>query len=238
MRPHFIRTVSFTIVCILLGVLIALQMKNVNLDQASEQNLEEIQSQLIDYASRNVELQNRNAELYQYISILEDDRASGSAQIDSIVREKERAAIFAGLREVRNYGIEITINSSDDSMVRDSVLRQFINELRALGAQAISVNDERLVSTSEVRASGSVIIINGTGYNRRSSFSIKAIVDPQQESYVLSYLDSVRQSVLQDPQLMQDGYEISYHAVQELTVPALSEDSIAFKIDLLMPDEE
>src|SRR5690554_3211942 len=110
MKTNLIKTVTFTVVCLLLGVLIALQMKNVNADQISEHNLDELQTKLIEYANRNVELQNRNAELYQYISILEDDKASGSAQIDSILREKERAAVFAGLREVRNYGIEIRVS--------------------------------------------------------------------------------------------------------------------------------
>ncbi len=238
MKNQLVRTLTFTIVCLLLGVLIALQMKNVNLDQLSEQNLEELQTRLIDYANKNVELSNRNSELYQYISILEDDRASGSAQVESILREKERAAIFAGLREVRNYGIEIRISCADERMIRDSVLRQFVNELRALGAQAISINDERLVTTSEIRASGSVIIINGNGYNRQNTFIIKAITDPQKEEYIISYLDSIRRSVVNDPQFLSDQYEIQFNAVPELTIPALSEDSIAFKIDLLMPREE
>ena len=238
MKTQLVRTLTFTVVCLLLGILIALQMKNVNLDQLSEQNLEELQTKLIDYANKNVELSNRNAELYQYISILEDDRASGSAQVESILREKERAAIFAGLREVRNYGIEIRISCADERLIRDSVLRQFVNELRALGAQAIAINDERLVTTSEIRASGSVIIINGNGYNRQTAFVIKAITDPQKEDYILSYLDSIRRSVINDPQFINDQYEIQFNALPELTIPALSEDSIAYKIDLLLPKEE
>lgn len=236
MKQNVIRSVSFTVVCLLLGVLIALQMKNVNLDNLSEKSLEELQAQLIDYASKNVELSNRNSELYQYISILENDMASENAQIDSIIREKERAAIFAGLREVRNYGIMTQISSV--GMIRDSVLRQFVNELRALGAQAISINDERLVATSEIRASGSMIIINGNGYSRQEPFEIKAITNPEDEDYTIYYLELVRQSILNDSQFQGDQYEIRIDTVSELTIPALSEDSIAYKIDLLMPEEE
>lgn len=235
MKPNVVKSIAFTIVCLLLGVLIALQMKNVNLDNLSEKSLEELQEKLIDYANKNVELSNRNSELYQYISILENDMASENAQIDSIVREKERAAIFAGLREVRNYGIIMQVNSG--GMIRDSVLRQFVNELRALGAQAIAINDERLVATSEIRASGSMIIINGNGYSRQEVFEIKAITSPEDEEYVLYYLDLVRQSIINDSQFQNDQYEIRIDTVSELTIPALSEDSIAFKIDLLMPAE-
>ncbi len=237
MKTGIIKTVTFTVVCLVLGILIALQMKNVNADQISEQNLEELQTKLIEYANKNVELQNRNTELYQYIDILEDDKASGSAQVDSILREKERAAIFAGLREVRNYGLEIRLSTAENHMIRDSVLRQFVNELRALGAQAVSINDERLVATSEIRASGSVIIINGNGYNRESTFVIKAITDPQKEDYILSYLESIRRSVTNDPQFQNDQYDIRFSTLPELTIPALSEDSIAFQIDLLQPED-
>ena len=116
------------------------------------------------------------------------------------------------------------------------MLRQFVNELRALGAQAISVNDERLVAMSEIRASNDSIIINGNGYNRLDQFEIKAITDPDDEAYILSYLELIRKSIIDDVQFQNDQYDIHITALPELTIPALSEDSVAFKIDLLMPD--
>jgi uncharacterized protein YlxW (UPF0749 family) len=235
MKPKTVRSIAFTSVCVILGILISLQMKNVNLDNVSENNLADLQAKLIEYANKNDELSNRNAELYEYIRILENDKASGNAQIDSIIKEKERAAIFAGLREVRNYGILIKITCAEDTPVRDSVLRQFVNELRSLGAQAVAVNDERMVAMSEIRASGSSIIINGNGYNRQGKFEIKAITDPRNEANILSYLDSVRKSIVNDAQYQNDQYDIQFNAVPELTIPALSENSVAFKIDLLIP---
>jgi len=236
MKPKTVRSIAFTAVCAVLGILIALQMKNVNIDRISENNLADLQDKLIEYANKNDELSNRNSELYDYISILENGMASGNVQIDSIIKEKERAAIFAGLREVRNYGILIKISCAQDTQIRDSVLRQFVNELRALGAQAISINDERLVAMSEIRASNESIIINGNGYNRLDQFEIKAITDPDDEAYILSYLELIRKSVINDVQFQNDKYDILITALPELTIPALSEDSVAFKIDLLMPD--
>lgn len=237
MKPSFIRSIAFTIVCLVLGVLIAWQMQNVNADNISSSNLEELQYKIIDYANKNAELNTRNAELYQYISQLENEYSEGNANVDSIVKEKERVAIFAGLREVKNYGITVEISCSPDSQVRDSVLRQFVNDLRALGAQAMSINEERLVATSEIRAAGSSIIINGNGYSRQGHFVIAAITDPAKESYNLSYLETLKKSILADAQIRNDQYEIQIAPNKELTIPALSEDSLAFKIDLLMPKE-
>ncbi len=149
---------------------------------------------------------------------------------------KGRIAIFAGLREVRNYGIQIEISCSPESLIRDSVIRTFVNDLKALGAEAIAVNDERLVATSEIRATSTSIIINGKGYNRQDKFVIKAITDPSKEAYILSYLETLKKSVLSDAILRNDQYDIQFQPVSELLIPALSEDSLAFKIDLLMPE--
>ncbi len=237
MKNKVLQSIAITVICLILGILISLQMKNVNEDKVTESNLEELQYKLIDYANKNAELNTRNAELYQYISQLENNFAEGNAYIESIINEKERIAIFAGLREVKNYGISIEISCSAESLIRDSVLRTFVNDLRALGAQAISVNAERLVATSEIRATASSIIINGNGYNRQGKFVISAITDPQKEDYILSYLETLKKSVLSDATLRNDQYEIRVMAVKEVTIPALSEDSLAFKIDLLTPAE-
>lgn len=235
MKIKFIQSAAITVICILLGILISVQMKNVNEDKLTENNLEELQYKLIDYANKNAELNTRNAELYQYISQLENNFAEGNAYIESIINEKERIAIFAGLREVKNYGITVEISCSAESLIRDSVIRTFVNDLRALGAQAIAVNSERLVATSEIRATSSSIIINGNGYNRQDKFVISAITDPQKEAYILSYLETLKKSVLSDATLRNDQYAIRVTVVKELTIPALSEDSLAFKIDLLTP---
>jgi uncharacterized protein YlxW (UPF0749 family) len=235
MKQTVFRTIAFTAVCIILGILISLQMKNVNLSNITENNIAELQNKLIDYINKNAELSERNADLYEYVRILENDKASGNAQIESIVREKERAAIFAGLREVRNYGIIIKVSCGEGADIKDSVLRQFVNELRNLGAQAIAINDERLVATSEIRSSGSSLIINGNSYSRQEPFEIKAITDPQNEKSVFDYLNSIKRAILSDIQIQNDQYDIDFSAFPELTIPALSEDSIAFRIDLLMP---
>lgn len=227
------RSIAFTLICMVLGVLIALQMKNVNADNVTEQRLENLYNNLVDYSKKNEELSKRNAELFSYIELLEQDYASGNAYIESIIKERERAAVFAGIREVSNFGLTIRISCPPDVMVRDSVLRQFVNELRALGAQAISINDERMVAMSEIRASNQDIIINGKNYDRRTTFEIKAIIDPAKEAYFLDYLDKVKVSVQND--LSADQYDISIQTVESVTIPALKEDSIAFKIDLLIP---
>jgi uncharacterized protein YlxW (UPF0749 family) len=238
MKNNAFRSISFTVICIILGVLIALQMKSVNTITLSQKNLDELQTKLLDFAAKNEELSNRNEELQQIINILENDMASGNTQVATIVKEKERAAIFAGLREVTNYGIEIRIRCAEGVDIRDSVLRQFVNELKSYGAQAIAINDERLVAMSEIRATSMGIFINGVSFSRQGEFVIKAITEPKDENYLIkTVLQSIKDSIVNDLNLQSDGYDIQFTPVQSMTLPALSEDSAVFKIDLLRPAE-
>ena len=52
----------------------------------------------------------------------------------------------------------------------------FLNELRAAGAEALSINGERILATSEIRCAGPTISINNT--KKAAPFEIKVIGDP------------------------------------------------------------
>ncbi|MGI6297955.1 MAG: DUF881 domain-containing protein [Saccharofermentanales bacterium] len=233
MKTSFTRSAAITVVCVVLGVLIALQMKNVNATKLTENNLMEIQTRLLDYAQKNQELSQRNANLNLYISQLESSLKADNSAVDAIIKEKERYAVFAGLTEVTGPGLKVTIVCNSDTQIRDSILRQYVNELRALGAQAISINQERMVAMSEIRVSGGSIIINGNSYGRQGVFEIKAIADPKKNDYFRPYLNGITDSILADAAARGDQFEIDYEFTGEITLPALSEDSIAFRLDLL-----
>ncbi len=50
MKQNVVKSIAFAVVCMILGILIALQMKNVNSDNLTESNLAELQNRLIDVA--------------------------------------------------------------------------------------------------------------------------------------------------------------------------------------------
>lgn len=58
-------------------------------------------------------------------------------------------------------------------MVHDEDLRRIINEMKNSGAEAISINDQRIVATTAIVCSGAVATVNGVKLN--SPFEIKAI---------------------------------------------------------------
>ncbi|HHT43899.1 MAG TPA: DUF881 domain-containing protein [Fastidiosipila sp.] len=234
MKKGTTRKIIILITTVLLGLTVALSMKGINQGSITSRNVQELQNQVIDYQRKNEELNDRNFQLYEYVRYLETALESGGdEELSHIIDEKERFAIFAGMRDVHNAGVVIELQETKEGRMRDSVLRQFVNELSALGAQAISINDERKVATTEIRANGDEMIINGIVYDRAAPFTIKAIVDPTRESYTLSFLDSVKNQIVGE--LVDEHYTITIKAEPDVVIKALSEDRIRYNLELLRP---
>ena len=92
-----------------------------------------------------------------------------------------------GLAEVTGPGVIITVADSDidsnsvvdatDFIIHDTDILKIVNELKNAGAEAISVNDQRVVPTTSIECGGNIITINGQKIG--SPFTIKAIGLPE-----------------------------------------------------------
>ena len=132
----------------------------------------------------------RAEELTERLRVVEQQRDDLAKEIEKLQannssdkvleNELERLKEFAGEVPLEGKGIQLIL---DDSKVtaqvgenHDDDLLRVINELRAAGAEAISINGERLVSTSEIRCAGPTLSVN----NNRSAppYVILAIGNP------------------------------------------------------------
>ena len=93
-----------------------------------------------------------------------------------------------GLTEVNGPGVTVTLTDSkkdissslnpSDLVVHDLDVLSVINELKNAGAEAISINDQRLTPNSGIICGGNIIDINGEKVG--APFIIKAIGLPEQ----------------------------------------------------------
>jgi uncharacterized protein YlxW (UPF0749 family) len=92
----------------------------------------------------------------------------------------QRLGVRTGFGAVRGPGVQITVASAPDSSasqtVRDSDLALLTDALWAAGAEAISVNGERLTVLSAFRNVGVGILVNSQPINPPYAFSV--IGDP------------------------------------------------------------
>lgn len=90
--------------------------------------------------------------------------------------ELNEAYMYAGLSEVYGQGITITLSDNEFKNIDSIDLILLVNELRAAGAEAISINSERVVYRTEiVDISTKYILVNGVRV--QGPYIIKAIGD-------------------------------------------------------------
>lgn len=173
---------------VLLGIAIVMQFRTMTDSAAGTdaQNVKTLASKL------EQELQ-RSADMKQTLSRLEAERERlintfgadrDDSELTGILQERTRSLLVAGLSDVSGDGIVMTLNDAvvagelniEDYIIHDSDIVPLLNELRAAGAQAVSINGERILATTKTVCAGPTILINGSRYP--VPYEIKAIGDP------------------------------------------------------------
>ncbi len=128
-------------------------------------------------------VKNTEEEIQKYKTAVEEN---GNVS-DLISEEIENVKFTAGLKDVQGSGIIVVISDSEaeveigddirDFLVHDLDVQRLVNDLKIGGAEAVSVNGQRVLSTSEIECNGPTIRINGRTYP--IPFVIKAIGNPK-----------------------------------------------------------
>ena len=176
---------SIMIICLLVGIMLSIQFKT---SQNYGTDLRGTRTDELAYENTNL-AKDKEALSNEVISLREKltNVNSESQQISDLQEELQRSNMAAGLIPVTGPGIIVTLNDSPRSLepggdpnsllVHDVDILNIVNEMKASGAEAISVNNERITAMSEIRCAGTTILVN---WNKIAPpFVIKAIGDPQ-----------------------------------------------------------
>ncbi len=179
------------VVCILIGVGFACQMKisDGNLLYISPQTIEDyktnIESEKKEIEKLRLLIEENDAKLDVYKAAAEQDKEAGELLEKQMKTDLENFMIASGAMKVKGAGVEIVIDDGtrelflgediNNLLVHDSDINMIINELKRCGAEAISVNGQRITPYSAISCSGYTVRINGEVYAR--PFKIKAIGD-------------------------------------------------------------
>ena len=174
-NPENQNRIGLAFVSMVLGLLLTLQFRATMVQKESLpfQRIEELSARLIDTEK---ERDNLRAALREVTERQEmESRAANVADLE----------MTAGLVGLTGPGLVITIDDSKKTakagenmnlyVIHDEDILRVVNELRAAGAEAISLNGQRLTATSEIRCAGPTMSVN----NVRSAapFEIIAIGD-------------------------------------------------------------
>ncbi len=225
---------SIAAISLVLGIMLAVQFKT-----ATSIGNEFLPPRVEDLTRRLVEVtEERDVLSEEVLSLrekLKNIRENNQAMAD-LQEELQKANMAAGLLEVEGPGVIITLNDSNRSLqagenpnallVHDQDLLMVVNELKASGAEAISINGERITAMSEIRCAGTMILVN---WNKIGPpFIIKAIGDPDMlESGMLikgGYLETLKFL----------GIQANIQKADSVNIPAVSKP---IKFDFAKPVE-
>lgn len=195
--------IAIGLVCLIMAFGITLQIKSVKYNKAVNNTdyarASDLQAQLRQEREKSDDL---TKQVMQYKDDLQEIKTqeSKAGNLSAVLNTQlDRAELLAGLTEVEGTGIVVMLRDSRKqsdinldpnlNIIHDSDILSILNELRASGAEAISLNGERVVATSEVRCAGPVVSINNTRV--AAPFEIKAIGDSANMENALLMRDGV-----------------------------------------------
>lgn len=226
--------ISIAIVCVILGVMLAIQFKtNESLQPGPfNERVAELTQKL------NTITGERDALAEEVLSLrskLTNFRQNDQALAD-LQEEVQEANMAAGAVAVEGPGIVLNLNDSaiglqagDNAnalIIHDLDLLILVNELKASGAEAISINNKRLTAMSEIRCAGTTILVNWDKI--APPFVIKAVGNPDMlESGIM-----MRGGHLEQLKFL--GMQVHLQKSEKVEIPAYSG---SFKFDYGAPIE-
>lgn len=182
--------ITLGVMCFALTLAIAIQLRTVqNSNLAISQSLaqdslrDEVLKWKEKYDNTYIELTNSTKTLEEIRKQATQDDATAKAKQEEITKNN----LLIGMVEVTGPGIEITLTDNNTGLTAEGKelldlstqivhredLLEVINALNNAGAEAISINGQRVVQTTAITCEGNVIKMNGQRIS--SPFVIKAI---------------------------------------------------------------
>lgn len=219
--------VAIALVCVVLGFMLAVQFRTTQDIRATIpfQRVEDLSQRL------NQTEKERDALLSEVHQLRQ---ANGS---EATSREMQLIRMGAGVVALQGSGISIIIDDSKRPnkpgenpnlyLIHDDDILKVINELWAAGAEAISINDQRLIASSEIRCAGPTLSVNNTRYS--PPYEIRAIGDPKTLENALK----MRGGVVETLQFW--GIQVAIKTQDDIKIPAYKG---AFRFEYAKPQKD
>ena len=178
------------LMCFALTVGICVQIKTVkNSSSTVSQNYEEnnLRAEILKYKEKYDSMIKETEKIDKQLEEKINSATENNSELEQAKNEIEEGNKIIGLSEVSGPGVIITVADSDldasivlnssDLLIHDIDILKIVNELKNAGAEAVSINEQRVILTTPIICGGNIITINGERIG--SPFEIKAIGSPE-----------------------------------------------------------
>ena len=189
-------------VCIVFGVVLTMQIKSVMSErelQKSKSKIVEFKETYNSIKNQNIAIQDEidgiQKKIDDFLNAEIENQSDNKwdSPFEVMNSEIKKSQLLAGLTDVNGPGIILKINDADVNILKsmgvniddiqelspytihDSDIKRILSEIKDAGAQAISINDERIITPTRVLCSGPTILVNAHLY--AAPYEIKIIGD-------------------------------------------------------------
>ena len=221
-RNKLVLSITIAIVAILLVTTTIIQFKSV--DEYRKSNIEdlredELKTQIASYKSKyeeaEAQYQDNENKIKEYKATSNENEKAGKLLDDELEQQKN----LLGLTDVTGEGVIITLTDTNEGTYTSDRLRYLVNELKYAGAEAISINDNRVINLIDIVTINDSFIVMYGNVRISSPYVIKAIGDT---TYLLSTLN-MKNSGFVD--LMKaENLQVSVEQSKNITITKYSRD--------------
>jgi uncharacterized protein YlxW (UPF0749 family) len=159
--------------CVLLGFLAVVAFRTRPADPEARLPRQYRLAALIERQQRSAaQLRRQVEDLRGQVAALRDQRAGRQEGASALEQQVDALSTMAGLVAVRGPGLKVTLDDSNldeapsgninDLVIHSQDVQAVVNALWRAGAEAVSINKQRLVGTSAVLCVGNTLLLNGT----------------------------------------------------------------------------
>jgi len=157
-------------VAAILGLLIVVQLRGqTGGSELQSKSAQELTALVANQNTENDRLRSEVSNLQNQLAELRADRSTGATSVGQLESDLGRIRAWTGLDPIAGRGLELTISGEIDAAAVDDLL----NELRNAGAEAIAIEDIRVIARTSV--SGVPGALDVDGVLLRDPFTIRAI---------------------------------------------------------------
>lgn len=178
-------SITIGVVSMVLSYVMICQLGSIRVNNAAipeKMRIEDLQSQLTLEKEKNEDMLMQLVEAQTNLESYRNE-ANSSGKVKLLMEELNQSRVLAGTTEVEGPGIIVTLDDGKELdasgekyvIVHDSDIRMVLCELAAAGAEAISINGQRIVATTAVRCVGNTVMVNDVKV--APPFEISAIGD-------------------------------------------------------------
>lgn len=187
-KGKYVMIVTISIVCFLLMMIIFMQFKvtqksrEINIDTMQEA---ELRQQLANWKNKYEETKKKREEVSNTLETYKQESSSDSKTQETLEKELSTLEQALGKTDVEGEGIIINLREKKDNELGEDEtitpifandLIYIVNSLKDAGAEAISINNERIIGITDIVDIGEYVNIKiNSNYIRTNEFEIKAI---------------------------------------------------------------